>query len=97
VVGRIALRHDLNANLKEFGGHIGYEVRPSCRKKGFAKEMLKQLLQTPKALEIRSLLLTCAPTNLASNKTILANGGILTKTAFVEKWKRETNYYLITL
>jgi hypothetical protein len=36
-------------------------------------------------------LLTCAPDNIASNKTILANGGILSKTAFVEKWQRDTN------
>lgn len=95
VVGRIALRHVLNDDLKEFGGHIGYEVRPSFRRKGFAKEMLRQLLRTPKAKEIGQLLLTCAPDNLASNKTILANGGVLAKTAYVKKWQRDTNYYWI--
>ncbi|MBY0371178.1 GNAT family N-acetyltransferase [bacterium] len=97
VVGRIALRHHLNESLKEFGGHIGYEVRPSCRKRGIAKEMLRQLLQTTKAREIEKLLLTCAPDNTASNKTILANGGSLAKTAYVEKWQRDTNYYWISL
>lgn len=95
VVGRIALRHQLNDELREFGGHIGYEVRPSYRRRGFATEMLRQLLQTPKAQEIGKLLLTCAPNNLASNKTIVSNGGVLYKTAFVEKWKRDTNYYWI--
>ncbi len=97
VVGRISLRHFLNENLKEFGGHIGYEVRPSSRKRGFAKEMLRQLLQTPKAFEIGQLLLTCAPDNIASNKTILANGGTLVKTVFLEKLQRDTNYYWINL
>ena len=97
VIGRIALRHELNENLKEFGGHIGYEVRPSCRRQGFAKEMLKQVLGAPKAREIGKLLLTCAPDNIASNKTIAANGGTLTKTAFVKKWDRETNYYWIVV
>lgn len=97
VVGRIALRHVLNENLKEYGGHIGYEVRPSSRRAGVAKEILKLLLETPKAREIGRLLLTCSPDNIGSNKTILANGGVLEKTAFVPKWNRLTNYYWIDL
>jgi len=97
VVGRIALRHGLNDNLREFGGHIGYEVRPSYRRRGFATEMLRQLLQTPKAQEIGKLLVTCSPNNLASNKTIISNGGVLYKTGFVDKWQRDTNYYWIDL
>lgn len=97
VVGRIALRHHLNENLKEFGGHIGYEVRPSYRRQGVAKEMLRLLLETPKAKQIGRLLLTCAPDNQASNKTIQANGGVLAKTAFAEKPQRGTNYYWIQL
>jgi predicted acetyltransferase len=97
VVGRIALRHRLNDNLKEFGGHIGYEVRPSYRRQGVAKEMLRLLLETPKAKQIGRLLLSCAPENEASNKTIQANGGALAKTAFAKKWQRETNYYWIQL
>jgi predicted acetyltransferase len=97
VLGRIALRHALNQDLEEFGGNIGYEVRPSARKRGIATEMLKQILETPKAKQIGRVLLTCAPANLASNRTIQKNGGVLTKCAFVAKWRRETNYYWITL
>ncbi len=97
VVGRIALRHELNENLKAFGGHIGYEVRPSARRRGIATKMLQMLLETPKAKEIGKLLLTCAPDNIGSNRTIIANGGMLEKTAFVKKWNRETNYYWIDL
>ena len=97
VVGRISLRHSLNDNLKEYGGHIGYEVRPSARRQGIAKEMLRKVLQTPRARQIGHLLLTCAPDNIASNKTILANGGVLEKTAFVAKWNRDTHYYWIHL
>lgn len=93
VVGRIAIRHKLNFNLTEFGGHIGYEVRPSCRGKGVAKEMLRQTLLTPIALKIQKLLLTCAPTNTASIKTIERNGGIFEKSVHVERIKRETSYY----
>lgn len=97
VVGRIALRHTLNKNLEEFGGHIGYEVRPSARRKGVATEMLRLMLQTPKAKEIGRVLLTCAPDNIASNKTIQKNGGALSETKFVERVQRHTNYYWIVL
>jgi predicted acetyltransferase len=97
VVGYIGLRHHLNAELAEFGGHIGYSVRPSCRARGFAKEMLRQVLQTPKAREIGRVLLTCTPDNIASNRTIRANGGVLERTVFVERLGRETNLYWISL
>jgi predicted acetyltransferase len=97
VVGRCALRHHLTPDLAEFGGHVGYEVRPSHRRQGVATEMLRQLLLTPKAREIGRLLLTCAPTNIASNKTIQANGGQLAKTSFVARIQRDTSYYWIDL
>ena len=97
VVGHIGLRHRLNAELAEFGGHIGYSVRPSYRARGLAKEMLRQVLRTPKAHEIGRLLLTCAPDNVASNRTILANGGVLQRNIFVPRIERETNLYWIDL
>lgn len=97
VVGRIVLRHHLNEKLRELGGNIGYEVRPSARRCGVAKEMLRKLLETPKAKEIGRLLMTCSPSNEASNKLILASGGILEKTAYVAAWERDTNYYWIDL
>ena len=97
VVGHIGLRHLLNAELAEFGGHVGYNVRPSCRRRGLATEMLRRVLATPKAREIGRLLLTCAPDNVASNRTILANGGVLERTIFVERIARATNHYWITV
>lgn len=97
VIGHIGLHHRLNAELSELGGHIGYTVRPSFRGRGLAKEMLRQVLRTPRAQEIGRLLLTCAPDNLASNRTIRANGGVLERTIFVERIARETNLYWIVL
>jgi predicted acetyltransferase len=97
VVGHIGLRHCLNAELAELGGHIGYTVRPSSRARGVAKEMLRQVLGTAKAREIGRLLLTCAPDNAASNRTIRAHGGVLERTIFVERIGRERNLYWITL
>ncbi len=97
VVGRISFRHKLNENLKDFGGHIGYEVRPSARKKGVATAMLKVVLETPRAKQIGKLLLTCSPDNIASIKTIIANGGVLKETKFVARVNRNTSLYWITL
>lgn len=95
VVGHIGLRHGLTAELAEFGGHIGFTVRPSSRGQGVAKAMLREVLRTPKAREVGRVLLTCAPDNVASNRVIQANGGVLEKTIFVERVQRETNLYWI--
>jgi len=97
VVGGIDLRHSLNDKLNEFGGHIGYEVRPSFRRRGVAKTMLKLVLQTPKAQAIGNLLLTCSPLNEGSRKTIEANGGVLAGIKYVERVNRDTCYYWINL
>jgi predicted acetyltransferase len=97
MIGRISLRHYLEGNLTKMGGHIGYEVAPSFRNKGFATEMLSQILKTSKAHEIGKLLLTCAPQNIASNKTITKNGGVLTDKVFVEMVNDYRNHYWIHL
>lgn len=75
IVGRIAIRHELNDFLKKVGGHVGYIVRPSARGKGIATEMLRMLLQTDKAKEVKNILLTCDEHNVASEKTIRNNNG----------------------
>jgi predicted acetyltransferase len=95
VVGRISIRHRLEGNLKKIGGHIGYEVSPAWRRKGFATEMLRQVLETSKAKEIGRLLLTCSPDNEASNKTILSNGGKFEKSVFVDFIGQDRNHYWI--
>lgn len=95
VIGRISLRHRLEGNLHKIGGHIGYEVAPKWRRRGFATEMLRQILKTDKAREIGKLLLTCSPSNEASNKTIITNGGVCSKTVFVDFIGEDRNHYWI--
>ncbi len=80
IVGITDLRHHIDHPvLGTWGGHIGYSVRPSERKKGYAKEMLRQNLQNCRTLGISRVLITCHADNIASEKTILALGGIFEK------------------
>lgn len=81
VVGIIDIRHSLSDFLYEFGGHIGYSVLPEERRKGYAKEMLRLALLECKNIGIKRALLSCDKENIASSKTIKANGGILEKEA----------------
>lgn len=77
LVGMVNLRHCLNDYLLEFGGHIGYSVRPADRKNGYAIQMLKLALGEAKALGIDRVRIACDRYNIASAKTIQANGGVL--------------------
>lgn len=78
LVGMIDIRHYLNETLLRSGGHIGYSVRPSKRRQGYATCMLGKALELCESqLGIHRVLLTCNSWNTASIKVILANGGIL--------------------
>jgi predicted acetyltransferase/ribosomal protein S18 acetylase RimI-like enzyme len=80
VVGRVSMRHELNEYLSKVGGHIGYGVTPSQRKKGYATEILSESLKyVRKHLpHLREVLLTCDDDNIGSIKTIEKNKGKLT-------------------
>jgi predicted acetyltransferase len=97
VVGRIALRHHLNASLEEFGGHVGYEVHPAFRRRGVATAMLRALIVHAKRRGMDRLLVTTAPDNGGSIGAITAAGGVLERTAFVQRVQRTTCYYWIAL
>lgn len=77
LVGMIDIRHRLNDYLLQVGGHIGYSVRRSERRKGYATEMLALGLEVCKDLGIERILVTCDKDNIGSAKTILNNGGVL--------------------
>jgi predicted acetyltransferase len=74
-VGTLQIRHWLTDQLREVGGHIGYEVRPSARRRGHATRMLALALPIAHDLGIDPALVTCDETNVASRKVIEANGG----------------------
>ena len=76
VVGVIDYRYPLNEALIIHGGNIVYSVRPSERKKGYASQILAQVLPICRASGEKEVLLTCKDGNIASQKVIIKNGGI---------------------
>ena len=77
IVGTIAIRYRLNDSLLRSGGNIGYGVRPSERRKGYATKMLALALEKCKGLGLEKVLLTCGKNNIGSARTIQKNGGVL--------------------
>jgi predicted acetyltransferase len=75
----IQVRHYLNAHLEQWGGHIGYAVRPSERGKGHACAMLAAMLDHVRAHlpDLTRVILTASQKNPASCRVIEKNGGVL--------------------
>ena len=82
IVGMLQVRHYFNEYLEKYAGHIGYSVRPSERRKGYAKRMLRDALPFCRELGLEKVLITCDEDNEGSRRTILANGGVYESTVF---------------
>ncbi|MGH8774869.1 MAG: GNAT family N-acetyltransferase [Jiangellaceae bacterium] len=74
-LGRLSIRHRLTPWLFEYGGHVGYDVRPSARRRGHATAMLQLALPWCRALGIEPALVTCDVDNIPSRRVIEHAGG----------------------
>ena len=83
IVGMIQIRLRFNEYLEKYAGHIGYSVRPSERRKGFASAMLREAKPICASLGIRKVLISCAADNEGSRRTILKNGGVYESTVYL--------------
>ena len=95
VVAVSNLRHGLTDKLRIEGGHIGYGVRPSARRRGHATEILRRTLAEAHALGIEEALVTCARQNMGSAGAIRRCGGRLHSEDFVESRGEVVSRYLI--
>ena len=75
LLGISNLRHRVNEALLNEGGHIGYNIRPSERRKGYGTLILSLALEKAKRRGLERVLVTCDTDNIASGKIIRKNGG----------------------
>lgn len=97
IVGIINIRHELNDYLKAFGGHIGYSIRPTERRKGYGKAQLRLGLDKCELLNIKEVLITCREANIGSAKTIESCNGTLENMLFNEEQNESFKRYWINL
>ena len=97
VMAMIQVRHYFNEYLEKYAGHIGYSTRPSERRKGYAKEMLRLTLPFCKEIGLDRVLISCEPDNPGSRRTILANGGVYESTVHEPNEDIDLERYWITL
>lgn len=95
-LGSIALRHELNDYLADRGGHIGYGIRPSARRRGLASWALGAILPLARERGMGRVLVTCDDTNEGSWRTIEANGGVLEDVRTDDEGTRYRRYWIDT-
>lgn len=81
VVGRLSIRYELNAYLREFEGHIGYAVLSRYRRRGYASFAVRDGLARLHQAGIEMALITCDEDNDASVRVIEAEGGVFERIA----------------
>ncbi|OLV19338.1 GNAT family N-acetyltransferase [Deinococcus marmoris] len=96
-LGRSSLRHTLTPRLREFGGHIGYEIRPSAQRQGHGKTLLRLTLERARGLGLDRVLITCDTDNLGSRGVIEGNGGVLEGEFVLDSHPKPTRRYWIAL
>jgi predicted acetyltransferase len=95
IVGGVRVRHHLTPALRQFGGHIGYDVRPSKRGQGCGTRLLALALERAWQLGLRQVLITCDSDNIGSARVIEKNGGKLGEQGMVAGYDKVVSRYWI--
>ena len=94
ILGVFNLRHRLTEGLRQFGGHVGYSVRPSERRRGYGTRLLHAAMALAEDLGIEQLLVTCDRGNVASAGVIVKCGGHLHDCRQVEELGEVCRYWI---
>jgi predicted acetyltransferase len=97
IVACVRLRFWLLPALKVEGGHIGYDVRPSARGRGFGAMALRLVLPEARRRGLERVLLTADVDNAPSLRIIEKNGGVLSGRAISPERGKLINQYWIDL
>lgn len=97
MVGCMQVHHVLNEKMRNITGHVGYSVRPSERRKGYATRMLAKAKDYLTSFEFLEMYISCMVENEASRRTILANGGEYVETVYLEADGVDLERYRIKL
>jgi predicted acetyltransferase len=97
IVGSLNLRWNLNEEMLQTCGHIGYEVRPTERRKGYNKINLYLGLLEAKKVGLDKVMLSCDIDNLGSDKTIKSLGGVFDRNQKYKGTERILNIYWINV
>ena len=97
IIGTSRLRPKLNERFMHVGGNIGYDVRPSYRRKGFGSEILRLTVGEAKKIGMKKVLITCNDDNIGSYKVIENNMGKLIDIEYDEVVGRKIRRYSLSI
>ena len=95
IIGTINIRLALNDFLRKEGGHIGYSVRPTERRKGFGTDMLAEGIKVCERIGIHEVLVSCDKVNVASAGVIKNCGGVLKDEFYSQTYDEILQMYII--
>ena len=93
IVGMVNFRFYLKGKLLKIGGHIGYGIRPTERRKGLAKIQLYLTLLVAQKIGLDKVMIDCTDTNIGSKKTIEALDGKYSETV-IDNEETYLNYWI---
>jgi predicted acetyltransferase/predicted lactoylglutathione lyase len=94
LVGRISIRHQLNAYLAEVAGHIGIGVLPDFRRRGYATAILRQSLPIAAGTGLGHVLVTCDVNNVGAINATVDCGGVLENVSAARRSVRNCRFWV---